>query len=85
MQRHLWLVLFSLVVAAVPAWSQNREPRHPLPSGEIQIPSERTLEREAVTTPRNEFSPNDATATKQMDQSDRQIDREVMKGICTDC
>jgi hypothetical protein len=85
MQRHSWLALLGFLVAAVPAWSQDREPRRPPPSGEIQIPSQSTLEREAVTIPRDQFSPNDATATKQMDQQDKQIDRKVMKGICADC
>jgi hypothetical protein len=85
MQRQLWLALLGLLVAAAPAWSQDREPRRPPPAGEVQIPSQSTLEREAVTTPGNDFSTNDATATKQMDQQDKQIDRKVMKGICTDC
>jgi hypothetical protein len=49
------------------------------------IPSERALEREAVTQPRNEFSTNDAVALEQMERQDRRIDQEVEKGICTDC
>ena len=62
MQRHLWLVLLGFFVAAAPAWSQDREPRRPPPAGEVQIPSQSTLEQEAVTTPGNDFSTNGRTA-----------------------
>jgi hypothetical protein len=85
MQRLLWLATLGVLVTAVPVWPQDRDPRLVTPSGEIRIPSEKTLEREAVTTPRNEFSTNDATAIKQMEEQNKQIDREVMKGICTGC
>jgi hypothetical protein len=85
MQRLLCLVIVSLVVGAAPAWPQERNRRPPTPSGEIQIPSEKTLERDAASTPGNEFSRDDATAIKQMDQQDRQIDRAVEKGICVGC
>ena len=44
-----------------------------------------TLEREAVTQPRNDFSTNDAVATQQMERQNQLIDREVEKGICSDC
>jgi hypothetical protein len=43
------------------------------------------LERDAVTSPKDGFSTNDATAIRQMEQQNQQIDRKVIKGICTDC
>jgi hypothetical protein len=85
MQRLLWLATLCVLVTAGPVWSQDRDPRLVTPSGEIKIPSEKTLERDAVTIPRNDFSTNDATAIKQMEEQNKRIDREVMKGICTDC
>jgi hypothetical protein len=51
----------------------------------MQIPSEATLERDAVTSRRNEFSKSDALATKEMDQQNKRIDREMKRGICTGC
>ena len=57
----------------------------PVRDGEIVIPTEQTLERDAVTQPRNDFSTNYATATRQMERQNRRIDREVDKGICSDC
>jgi hypothetical protein len=85
MQRLLCLTILSLLIGTAPAWPQERNRRPLTPSGKIQIPSERTLEREVVTTPRNEFSRDDATAIEQMDQRDKQIDRAVEKGICAGC
>jgi hypothetical protein len=38
-----------------------------------------------VTSPKVGFSTNDATAIRQMEQQNQQIDRKVIKGICTDC
>jgi hypothetical protein len=85
MQRIILLAVLGSLATVTPGWAQHRD-HGPAPrSGEIAIPSERTLEREAVTQPRNDFSTNDATATQQMDRQDKQIDREVEKGICTDC
>jgi hypothetical protein len=85
MQRLLWLATLCVLVTAGPVWSQDRDPRLVTPSGEIKIPSEKTLERDAVTIPRNDFSTNDATAIKQMDEQNKQIDREVMKDIWMGC
>ena len=85
MQHLLYLTILGVSLGAAPAWSEERTHRPPAPSGEIQIPSEKMLEREAFTTPSNPFSTNDATALKQMDQRDKQIDREVEKGICVGC
>jgi len=85
MQRLLCLIIFGLPVGTAPAWPKEGNRRPPTQSGEIQIPSEKTLEREAVTAPDDEFSTNDATTIKQMDQRDRQIDPEVEKGICVGC
>lgn len=85
MQRIMLLAAFGMLTATAPALAQDRNPGSALRNGEIVIPSERVLEREAVTQPRNEFSTNDAVALEQMERQDRRIDREVEKGICTDC
>lgn len=85
MQRIMLLAAFGMLTATAPALAQDRNPGPALRNGEIVIPSERVLEREAVTQPRNEFSTNDAVALEQMERQDRRIDREVEKGICTDC
>jgi len=81
----LLFAAFGMLTAAAPGWAQERNAGPILPGGEIAIPSERTLEREAVTSPRNEFSTNDAVATEQMERQNRRIDLEVEKGICTGC
>jgi hypothetical protein len=85
MQRIILLAAFSMLTAATPGFAQDRDRGPVLRNGEIVIPSERTLEREAVTQPRNEFSTNDADALKQMERQNRRIDQEVKKGICTEC
>jgi hypothetical protein len=85
MQRIILLAAFGMVTAATPGLAQVRDPGPVLRNGEIVIPSERVLKREAVTQPRNEFSTNDAVALKQMERQNRRIDREVKKGICTAC
>jgi hypothetical protein len=85
MQRIILLAVFGMLTATAPARAQDGNPGPVLRDGEIVIPSERVLEREAVTQPRNEFSSNDADALRQMERQDRRIDREVEKGICTDC
>jgi hypothetical protein len=85
MQRLACLLIVSTLVGTAPAWPQERKRRPPAPSGEIQIPSEKTLEREAVTMPRNSFSRDDAAATKQMNQQNKRIDREMKRGICVGC
>ena len=83
MQRVMLLAALSILATATPGWAQ--EPRPPVRDGEIVIPTEQTLERDAVTQPRNDFSTNNATATRQMERQNRRIDREVDKGICSDC
>jgi hypothetical protein len=85
MHRIILLAAFGMLTAAAPGLAQDRDRGPVLRNGEIAIPSEKTLEREAVTQPRNEFSRDDAAATRQMEQQNRRIDREVEKGICTDC
>ncbi|MCG7392834.1 hypothetical protein MHY87_07955 [Microvirga sp. ACRRW] len=85
MQRIVLIAALSIVMTAEPSLAQDRKTGPVLPDGEIAIPSEQTLERDAVTPPRNDFSRDDNTATKQMDEQNRRIDREVEKGICTDC
>ena len=82
MQRLMFLAALGILATTTPGWAQDQPV---LRDGEIVIPSERTLEREAVTQPRNDFSTNDATATKQMERQNQRIDREVEKGICSDC
>ena len=72
-----------LAMSPIPASAQDANPV--MRNGEIVIPSEKVLEKDAVTQPRNDFSPNDTTATQQMERQNRKIDREVDKGICSDC
>jgi hypothetical protein len=83
MQRLMLLAALGIFWTTTPGWAQD--PRPPVRDGEIVIPSERTLEREAVTQPRNDFSTNDAIATQQMERQNRRIDGEVETGICADC
>jgi hypothetical protein len=85
MHRVILLSAFLGLVATVPGWAQNQDSGSAARNGEITIPSEKALERDAVRSPRNEFSTNDATAIRQMEQQNQQIDRKVIKGICTDC
>jgi len=72
-----------ILATATPGWTQD--PRPPVRDGEIVIPTEQTRERDAVTQPRNDFSTTNTTATRQMERQNRRIDREVDKGICSDC
>ena len=84
MKRQLCLAIAGLSVLSTAALPQEVS-RPPVSSGEIQIPSQSTLERDAVTIPRNDFSTNDATATIQMERREKRIDSEVQKGICDGC
>jgi hypothetical protein len=83
MLRLMLLAALGILATTTPGWAQDSKP--PVRDGEIVIPSQRTLEREAVTQPRNDFSTNDAIATQQMERQNRRIDQEVEKGICADC
>jgi hypothetical protein len=83
MLRLMLLAALGTLATTTPGSAQD--PRPPVRDGEIVIPSQRTLEREAVTQPQNDFSTNDAIATQQMERQNRRIDREVEKGICSDC
>jgi hypothetical protein len=85
MQRVILLAAFSCLATVMPSWAQNQDPRPAPGQREITIPSEKTLERDAVTSPKDEFSTNDATATRQLERQNRQIDRKIMKGLCTAC
>ncbi|MBD2746636.1 hypothetical protein IC232_07965 [Microvirga sp. BT688] len=85
MKRIILLAAFSMLTTTAAGLAQDRDRGPVLRNGEIVIPSERALEREAVTQPRNEFSTNDADALKQMERQNRRIDREVEKGICMGC
>jgi hypothetical protein len=85
MPRIILVAALGGLVMASPGWAQDQDPGLALRGGEIVIPSERTLEREVVTQPRNEFSTDDATAIRQIEEQNRLIDREVMRGICTGC
>jgi hypothetical protein len=85
MQRVIFLAALGSLMIPMPGWAQNQDSRPAPRQDEITIPSEKTLERDAVTSPKNEFSTDDATATRQMERQNRRIDREVEKGICTDC
>jgi hypothetical protein len=88
MYRYLCLITLGALITAAPALAQESN-RPFTPSGEIQVPSgaaiDRMLDSDTVPPPAKEFSPNDAKAIQQMDQSDKRIDRDVMKGICTEC
>jgi hypothetical protein len=82
------IVLVSALLGLVfiePGWAQNQESSPAAPNGEMRIPSEKVLERDAVTSAKNEFSTNDGRATRQMEQQNRRIDSTIMKGICTGC
>lgn len=81
MQRVILLTLLGSLMTALTSWAQERDSRSPSGQGEITIPSGSTLKREAVTSPKNDFSTNDATAIQQMDRQNREIDRKVMKVI----
>lgn len=79
------LAILSCLATAMSGQAQNQDAGSMPQGDEITIPSEKTLERDAVASPKNEFSTDDAAATRQMDQQNKQIDRRIMKGICTDC
>jgi hypothetical protein len=85
MHRVILLAALSCLVTVTPGWAQNQDSMPAPRRDEITIPSERTLERDAATSSRNDFSTNDSTATRQMERQNQQIDRKIMKGICTDC
>jgi hypothetical protein len=85
MHHVIFLAVLIGLVTVTPSRAQNQDPRLTPNQGEITIPSEKTLERDAVTSPKNEFSTDDATATRQMERQNRRIDREVKEGICADC
>jgi hypothetical protein len=78
------MTLLGIWLASAPAWSQRRTGPYNV-SGEIQIPSQRQLEREVFTEPRNDFSSIDLVAEEQMDRMDREIDHMVDRGICNGC
>ena len=46
MQRVMLLAALSILATATPGWAQD--PKPPIRDGEIVIPSEQTLERDAV-------------------------------------
>ena len=85
MKRTIVLAALGILAAAVSGQAQERDARPAPGTNEIVIPSQRVLERDAATQPRNEFSTKDAVATEQMERQNQKIDREVEKGICTDC
>jgi hypothetical protein len=85
MKRTIFLAAFGILSVAATGQAQERDARPAPRTDEIVIPSQRVLERDAVTQPRNGFSTNDAVATEQMERQNKKIDREVEKGICADC
>jgi hypothetical protein len=85
MHHVILLAVLLGLVAVTSSRAQNQDSRPPPRQGEITIPSEKTLERDAVTSPKNDFSRDDATATRQMERQNRRIDRKVKEGICADC
>jgi hypothetical protein len=78
------VILLGVFIAPAPAWPQRRSGPF-TDTGEIQIPSQRQLEREVFTEPRNDFSSIDNVADGEMERMDRQIDRLVERGICNGC
>jgi len=50
--QHLYLTILGVSIGAAPAWPQEPTHRPATPSGEIQIPSEKMLERDATNRPR---------------------------------
>ena len=85
MHRVILLAVLLGLVAVTSSRAQNQDSGPPPRQGEITIPSEKTLERDAVTSPKDDFSRDDATATRQMERQNRRIDRKVKEGICADC
>ncbi|MBF9197814.1 hypothetical protein [Microvirga terrestris] len=85
MYRVILLTVLLGLVTATASHAQNQNATPAPRRNEITIPSERTLERDAVTSPKNEFSTDDATANRQMERQNRRIDRELKEEICTDC
>jgi hypothetical protein len=96
MRNRLWLVILaSLVIAGAASAQEAKQPF--TPSGEIQIPSgaaidqmlekggDMTLKKELSTNGADTFSPKNAKAMQQMDKRAKEIDRDVMRGICTGC
>ncbi|MBQ0820951.1 hypothetical protein KBI52_12115 [Microvirga sp. HBU67558] len=77
-------LILGALIAAAPAWSQHRTGPS-TPSREIEIPSQRQLEREVFTEPRNDFSSIDSVADGEMERMDRQIDSLIERGICDGC
>ncbi|MBA1156832.1 hypothetical protein [Microvirga mediterraneensis] len=77
-------MLLGVLLASAPAWSQHGSGPFTR-SGEITIPSQRELEREVFSDPRNDFSSIDSVAEGEMDRMDRQIDGMVERGICNGC
>ncbi|WP_114947975.1 hypothetical protein [Microvirga calopogonii] len=77
-------MLLGILLASAPAWSQQKNGPFTA-SGEIKIPSQRELERDVFSEPRNNFSPIDSVAIGEMDHMDRQIDNLVERGICDGC
>jgi hypothetical protein len=73
---------------AAPALAQERD-RPPSLSREVQILSgaaiDQMLDQKTVPSPTTDFSTNDATAIQQINQRAKQIDRDVINGICTGC
>jgi len=96
MRNCLWLVIYSSLVASSAAWAQ--EVKQPFTSsGEIQIPSgpaidrmidkgaDTTLKKEFSTSGADGFSTNNAKAVQQMEQRAKDVDLDVVRGICTGC
>ncbi|WP_262027061.1 hypothetical protein [Microvirga sp. Mcv34] len=86
MRRLILPLALAGLAAASPVSAQGQKPRQPpVRNGEVVIPSDKALERDATTQPRNDFSTNDTTATRQMNRQNQRIDKLLKKGICTDC
>jgi len=80
-----FIALTFAVAASAPAWPQPRPGDVYTAGGEIRIPSQRQLENEVFSEPRNRLSSIDSVADGQMERMDREIDRLVERGICDGC
>ncbi|MBA1156718.1 hypothetical protein [Microvirga mediterraneensis] len=86
MRRLVLPIALAGLAAATSVSAQGQNSRQPpVRNGEVVIPSQKALERDSATQPRNDFSTNDATATEQMNRQNQRIDKLLEKGICTGC
>ncbi len=84
MKMGFMAIALGFLIAATPVWSQGRSNRITA-SGEIRIPTQRELERDVFSNPRNDFSSIDSVADGEMERMNREIDHLLTSGICRGC